>query len=440
MSFTDQRLHQNQEHLSAILMGVYLAGTEKQLCLDHLEELKSLGDTYGIETKGYLTALLHQVDASTYIHKGKVEEIKQMLEKHNANLVIFDDEISPAQQRNLEKILHVPVIDRTELILEIFGQRAHSKEAKLQIELANLKYSYPRLKHLWSHFSRQRASGGYLKGAGEKQIEVDRRLIQRRKQRLQKELKEVEKYRLLQKEKRLQSKIPTFAIIGYTNAGKSTLLKALTDADLFVEDKLFATLDPTTRKYTLPNHQEILMTDTVGFIRKLPHTLVEAFKSTLEAALHDDVLIHVIDVSHPQAKEHAETTLELLKELKADQDLVITVLNKVDQCDNTRLIQQMKLSYPRVVAISALKKQGFEDLLEKMSQVIAFTRVKVSLRIPQKDYAYIALLQNYGIILEQTYEDNDVLITAEIPKRIQNQFQPFLNEELIDFSVHDHEV
>lgn len=420
-------LHEGEES-NALLVGVYTR-THQQTCLEHLDELENLADTFGVPTLEKMACPIRKIEASTYLPKGKLEEIKEHIQKHRVNLVIFDEEISPAQQRNLEKMLRVAVMDRTELILEIFAQRAQTKEARLQIELARTKYEFPRLKRLWSHFSRQRARGGYLKGEGEKQIEIDRRLLKRRLEKLAAELREVKKYRETQKAQRRRSNVPTFAIIGYTNAGKSTLLNALTEAKVLVEDKLFATLDPTTRKFVLPNNQEVLLTDTVGFIRKLPHTLVAAFRSTLEAALQDDVLLHLIDVSHPMAEEHAETTYHLLKELHAQEEAIITVLNKVDLCEDRDKINRLRLRYPKTVLISALNRTGFDELAERMIKELAELRKEVKLKIPQKEYALVATLRREGKVLYEEYEENDVVIRAEMPVILSHHYDAYLIDE-----------
>ncbi|MCB1084024.1 MAG: GTPase HflX, partial [Simkania sp.] len=347
-----------------------------------------------------------------------------------ADVIIFDDEISPNQQRNLEKIFKKPVIDRTELILEIFSQRAQTKEALLQVELAKCQYQLPRLKRLWTHLSRQSAGGkGFLKGEGEKQIEIDRRLVQKRITQLKKGIEEVRHHRDIQRRARKRSGIPTFSIIGYTNVGKSTLLHALTEADVLVEDKLFATLDTTTRKFTLPNHQEILLIDTVGFIRKIPHTLVAAFKSTLEEAVFADILLHLIDVNHPLAEEHAESTYEVLKELSSEKKPIVTVLNKVDALEDKSLIARYKLKYPRVVAISALEEKGFDELLKTMMDVIKDLRKTVYLRIPQKKYSLVSELMKEGHILHQDYEGNDVLVEVEIPMHLEHKVKEYLEDD-----------
>lgn len=397
----------------ALLIGVYRA-KELKTCEEHLEELADLADTFGIQVGGRISCPIRKIDAATYLGEGKLREIKERIDEFGVSIVIFDEEISPAQQRNLEKLLKVAVMDRTELILEIFAGRAQTKEAKLQIELAQTKYEFPRLKRLWSHFSRQRASGGYLKGEGEKQIEIDRRLLSLKIEKLQSELKQVEKSREIQKQARQRSEIPTFALIGYTNAGKSTLLNALTQANVFVEDKLFATLDPTTRKFTLPNNQEVLLTDTVGFIRKLPHTLVAAFKSTLESALHDDVLLHVVDASHKNALEHSKATYEILKELKSENQPIITVLNKSDRC-NIETLNHLRILYPKTVVISAIGGEGLDDLLHLMLMELEKRRKMVKLRIPQEKYGLVSELRRKGHVHYEEYEGNDVILKVEVP-------------------------
>lgn len=421
-------LKETEEGL-AFLIGAYTGGPAKQVCLDHLDELESLAETFGVTVGAKFPCPIRKIESATYLPSGKLEEIKEEIGKVNANLLIFDEEISPAQQRNLEKLLKVAVMDRTELILEIFAQRAQTKEARLQIELAQTKYEFPRLKRLWSHFSRQRASGGYLKGEGEKQIEIDRRLLKNKLEKLASQLNEVKQYRKTQSASRRRSGIPTFAIVGYTNAGKSTLLNALTEARVFVEDKLFATLDPTTRKFVLPNNQEVLITDTVGFIRKLPHTLVAAFRSTLEAALHDDVLLHLVDVSHPSAEEHAETTVKLLEELGAQKDSILTLLNKVDACTDPNRIKRLEIKYPKTIQISALNKTGFEALFHTMIQELSKRRQMVKLKIPQKEYALVALVREQGRVLYEEYDENDVLIKAEIPLSLTYRFDEYRDDE-----------
>ncbi|MCB1116471.1 MAG: GTPase HflX [Chlamydiia bacterium] len=415
---------------TALVAGGYDRAADLPLCKEHLDELASLADTYGFEVVAKEPCSIRTIDAALYFGKGKIQELKEKAEKVGADVVIFDEEISPNQQRNLEKIFKRPVIDRTELILEIFSQRAQTKEAMLQVELAKSHYQLPRLKRLWTHLSRQTAgAGGATKGAGERQIEIDRRLIRKRISKLNREIKEVQRQRETQRHARVRSGIPTFAIIGYTNVGKSTLLNALTEAEVLMEDKLFATLDTTTRKFILPNHQEILLIDTVGFIRKIPHTLVAAFKSTLEEAVYTDILLHLVDVNHPLAEEHAESTYEVLKELGSKEKPIITVLNKVDLLQNKTLIARFKLKYPRVVPISAKTGEGFEELMKMMASVVKDLRKVVKVRIPQKDYALVSELMEEGRVITQDYEGNDILMEVEIPAVMEHKVKEYLEDD-----------
>ena len=424
-------LHQDERGNRALLISVYQGTAQKKICEEHLEELELLVETYGLQVVAKEPCALRKFDASTFISKGKLEELVQKAQELDANPVIFDDEISPAQQRNLEKAFGRTVLDRTEVILGVFAQRAQSKEARLQIELARIKYEAPRLKRLWTHLSRQQAGGGaYLKGEGEKQIELDRRILKKRIDLLQKEIEEVRSYRDTQRASRERSEIPVFAIIGYTNAGKSTLLNALTNANVFVEDKLFATLDTTTRKFNLKNNQDILLVDTVGFIRKLPHLLVAAFRSTLEEALEADILLHLVDVSHPMAEEQAATTHEVLKELGAGTKPIITVLNKIDQCQQPSMIHRIRMSYPKNVLISALKKEGFDELQDMMILELSKQRIDINLKIPQSEYKIVSEVMRVGTILRQDYEGNDVLLSVTLPISFANKLSSYIYEPL----------
>jgi len=420
---------------TALLLGSYTSTKDKPLCEDNLNELERLCDTYGLQAVGKAASPIKKIDAGTYLGSGKLDEMLKMSDEFGADIILFDDEITPNQQRNLEKFFQRPVIDRTELIIEVFAQRALTREARLQVELAKVKYQLPRLKRLWTHLSRQAGSGGggsgggaYLRGEGETQIELDRRMLKARILQLQKEITVVEKQRETQRRQRLRTGIPTFAIVGYTNAGKSTLLNALTKADVFVEDKLFATLDTTTRKFTLPNRQEILLVDTVGFIRKIPHTLVTAFKSTLEEAVHTDILLHLVDVSNSQAELQAEATMHVLKELKADERPIITVLNKIDACQDLGILHRFRLKYPKTVPISALTGEGFDRLMELMVVEIGSLRKTYRLRIPQSHYALVSELMREGRVIQCDYEDNDILLHVEIPGRFDSKVKPFIYE------------
>lgn len=421
-----------KEFKKALLIGIYLKNTEKDACLESLEELERLADTYGLETIEKVPCPLKKISAATILGSGKIEELAAAAAEFNVDVMIFDDEISPNQQRNLEKAFKKPVMDRTELIIGVFSQRAQTREARLQVEMAKIKYELPRLTRLWTHLSRQVAGGGgYLKGAGEKQIELDRRMLRHRVDRLQKEVEEVRQQRATQRHARIRSGIPTFAIVGYTNAGKSTLLHALTKAEVLIEDKLFATLDTTTRKFILPTNEQILLVDTVGFIRKIPHTLIAAFKSTLEEAVYTDVLIHLIDASSPHAIEQAQATLEVLKELGAEDRPIITVLNKIDACENNTMLQKLRVTYPQTIPLSALEGRGFDLLMERMHKTIQTLRKKVSLRIPQSQYAMVSELMREGRILNIEYEENDVLMEVEIPLKLEHRISTFFKHEPI---------
>ncbi len=420
---------------TALLLGAYTSTKDKPACEDYLTELERLCDTYGLKAVAKVACPIKKIDAASFLGSGKLDEMLVLANELAADIVVFDDEITPNQQRNLEAFFKRPVIDRTELIIEVFAQRAQTREARLQVELAKVKYQLPRLKRLWTHLSRQAGSGGgggaggaYLRGEGETQIELDRRMLKSRILQLQKELKVVEKQRETQRRQRLRTGIPTFAIVGYTNAGKSTLLNAMTKADVLVEDKLFATLDTTTRKFSLPNRQEILLIDTVGFIRKIPHTLVAAFKSTLEEAIHTDILLHLVDVSNPMGELQAEATMHVLKELKASDRPIITVLSKIDACQDPGILHRLRLKYPRTLQISALTGQGFDQLMEQMILEIGSLRKTYRLRIPQSHYALVSELMREGKVIQCDYEDNDILLHVEIPGRLESKVQPFIYE------------
>lgn len=413
----------------AMLVAVYHGGEAAlKTCEEHLHELGQLVQTYGALPVHSVTCQLRKIDASTFVSSGKLAELIELANQHSVDFIVFDEEISPSQQRNLEKAFSKSVMDRTEVILEVFAARAQTKEARLQIEFARTKYQYPRLKRLWTHLSRQKGTGGggYLKGEGEKQIELDRRMLKDKMDRLKEEINAVRANRNTQRALRLKSEIPVFAIIGYTNAGKSTLLKALTDADVLIEDKLFATLDTTTRKYTLPNRQNILFIDTVGFIRKLPHLLVAAFKGTLEEAIQADILLHLVDVSHPMAEEQADAVLQVLEELNAEKKPIITVFNKMDCCINQGLINRLRMKYPCNVQISALQRIGFQEFQDVLIRELSKQRCFLSLRIPQKDYSVVSEVMRFGNVLSQEFEENDVLLKVDLPKVTAEKFKKYI--------------
>ncbi|MCH9632600.1 MAG: GTPase HflX [Chlamydiae bacterium] len=409
----------------ALLVGFYTHSTDKPVCNEHLEELRLLVQTFGIDNTEKVSSPLRKVDAATYMGSGKVKELVEYAHANEFDVIVIDNEISPAQQRNLEKVFKCPVMERSEIILGVFAQRAQTKEAKLQIQLAQAKYQRPRLKRLWTHLSRQRGGASYSKGEGEKQLEIDKRLLDKQIIKLEKQLQIVRKHRMTQRSKRLKTAVPTFAIIGYTNAGKSTLLRALTEADILVEDKLFATLDTSTKQFTMPNNQKILLIDTVGFIRKLPHTLIAAFKSTLEESLYTDILLHVVDASNPMAMEQAETTKEVLKELHADKKPTITVINKIDRCTQRASVGRLRMAMPHSVQVSALQKEGFEELFQIMTKFLEGTTKTLQLKIPQNDFKYYSEILQQGTVLEHEYEGNDIVVRATCPLELAARLQRF---------------
>lgn len=414
----------------ALLIGFQKDQEDKTIAISSLLELGRLCDTYGICVHDSKVVTLKKFEAATYMGSGKVQEIAKYVQEHQIDIVILDDPISPHQQRNLEAEIKVPVIDRTELILEVFAKHAQTKEARLQVELAKVRYQLPRLRRLWTHLSRQSARGGaHLKGEGEKQIELDKRMLRRRIDQLKDEIEAIENTRKTQRQQRLKAKIPTFAIVGYTNAGKSTLLNALTQAGVLAEDKLFATLDTTTKSFELPNHQKILLIDTVGFIQKIPHGLIAAFKSTLEEIHFTDILLHVVDISNPEAYPQAEATLEILKELNCEHIPTLTLLNKYDALTDKSQVMKFKLKIPKVIPISAKTHEGFDKLLESMQYEISSLRKTVKVKIPQSRYDLVSRLIKDAMVIEQEYVDNDVIMEVEIPKLLEHEIKPYIIEE-----------
>ncbi|MCB1213551.1 MAG: GTPase HflX [Chlamydiia bacterium] len=420
----------NTEHSTALAIATFRHKKQQVETQEHIDELALLSETYGVPVIHKELVHAREYNASTFISQGKLEELIELAKSLNVSLILFDDEISPAQQRNLERRFELTVMDRTELILEVFYQRAQTKEAHLQIELAHAQYQFPRLKRMWTHLSRQTATAGtaggaYLKGVGEKQIEIDRRLLEKRIAQLKKQLSEVEQHRETQRSARHSALIPIFAIVGYTNAGKSTLINALTDAGTFVEDKLFATLDTTTRKMHLSCGQELLLIDTVGFIRKLPHQLVAAFKSTLEEAIAVDVLLHVIDVTHHAAMEQAETTLKVLKELGAANKPIITLLNKIDLLEDQSVLMRFRLRFPKCVAISAKERLGFDALEETIRQEIKLTRQHMLLKIPYVEQSLVYEIQRNALVHSVDYTNDEILIDAELPVALAGRLRKY---------------
>src|SRR5689334_24338042 len=398
----------------ALLIGLEKQGVSKWDLRDSMEELRELASSAGAEVVDTVTQKLQRPTAPYYIGKGKAELIKESLQDRRVTSVIFDDELSPAQGRNLENLLSRKVLDRTQLILDIFAQRARSREGRLQIELAQLQYLLPRLTRMWHHLSRQTGGIG-TRGPGETQLEVDRRRVQERIARLERELESVRKTRAIQREGRKRRQWPVAAVVGYTNAGKSTLLNLLTGADVVTEDKLFATLDPTTRSFVLPNKQRVLLTDTVGFLRKLPHTLIESFKATLEEVVEADLLIHVVDLSHPRVDEHMAAVDAVIKEIGAYGKQTLIVFNKVDSMPDREVVDSYLKRFPGNVAISARTGEGVNKLVQALEVALSSWRLRSRFRISATESALIAEIHRVGHVLELRYEGNDALVVAHVP-------------------------
>jgi GTP-binding protein HflX len=408
----------------ALLIGLEKEGVSKWDLRDSMDELRELANSAGAHVVNTVTQKLRKPTAPYYIGRGKAELIKESFKDQQVTSVIFDDELSPAQGRNLENLLSRKVLDRTQLILDIFAQRARSREGRLQIELAQLQYLLPRLTRMWNHLSRQTGGIG-TRGPGETQLEVDRRRVQERIARLERELEGVRKVRSVQRQGRKRHQWPVAAVVGYTNAGKSTLLNLLTGADLVTENKLFATLDPTTRSLTLPNRQRLLLTDTVGFLRKLPHTLIESFKATLEEVSEADLLIHVVDLSHPRVDEHIEAVNKVTKELGAFGKQTLLVFNKIDALANDELVGAYRNRFPGSVAISARRGTGVAGLVQALQDGLASWRLRSRFRVPLSEAGLIAEIHRIGHVLELRYEDEFALIVAHVPPQLQQKLAAF---------------
>lgn len=408
----------------ALLIGLETAGVSKWDLQDSMDELRELASSAGAEVVDTVTQKLQRPTAPYYIGKGKAELIKDSFQHRQVTSVIFDDELSPAQGRNLENLLSRKVLDRTQLILDIFAQRARSREGRLQIELAQLQYLLPRLTRMWHHLSRQTGGIG-TRGPGETQLEVDRRRVQERIARLERELEEVRKTRSVQRQGRKRHQWPVAAVVGYTNAGKSTLLNLLTGADVVTEDRLFATLDPTTRSLVLPNKQRVLLTDTVGFLRKLPHTLIESFKATLEEVSEADLLIHVVDLSHARVEEHMAAVDAVIKELDAFGKQTLIVFNKIDTLPNGDLIDSYLKRFPGSVAISARTGAGVNNLVGALQDALSAWRLRSRFQIPVSESALIAEIHRVGHVLELRYEGGDAIVVAHVPPQLESKLTQY---------------
>ncbi len=424
----------------AVLVGVELTGDPGLLSLDDsLDELALLAQTAGLQVAGRLTQRLDHPNSATFIGSGKLEELNTMVVEMGANVVIVDDELSPNQQREIEKVLgqEVKVIDRTALILDIFARHASTREGAVQVELAQYEYRLPRLTRAWTHLARQAggraggASGGVgVRGPGETQLEVDRREIGRRISSLKSELEDIRQHREQYRARRRQSPTPVVAVVGYTNAGKSTLLNAISNADVVAEDQLFATLDPTTRRVELPSGRLALFTDTVGFIQKLPTTLVASFRATLEEINEADLLLHVVDASHANADEQVAAVEEVLEELGAGDKPVITALNKVDRLDSddpevASWLATAQADYPNAVVISALRGTGMDTLLNLIDDRLRQEMVHVRMLIPYQHGDLVSLFHQYGHVEQEEYTGEGTIMEGRLPASMAGRFTKY---------------
>lgn len=420
-----------------LLIGIEIGNQPRNLSIDDsLEELSLLARTAGLQTVGSTNQKLVRPNPKTLIGSGKVEEIIGIVDELEADIVLFDDELSPRHQRELEKAFgdDVQVIDRTALILDIFAQHATTHEGSLQVELAQYEYRLPRLTKAWTHLARQAGGGGGsagstggvgLRGPGEKQLELDRRDIRRRIDHLKQELKKVSKHRGRHRAKRKKAKIPVVALVGYTNAGKSTLLNQLTGADVFVADQLFATLDPTTRRVELPGNNLALFTDTVGFIQKLPTTLVEAFQATLEEITEADLLLHVIDITHPNVHSQAASVLETLADISADHVPSISVLNKIDLLENPEEAANTLDGYEFSVGISAQTGIGVADLLSLVNSKLFENYLDIEILLPFQEGALTALFHQEGKVDHVEHTGEGILMKGSIPSRYVERYKVY---------------
>ena len=410
----------------ALLVGVIMPEDTNTDYEESLHELAELAANLDYTVKSSILLKLRKPQARFLVGPGKAEEIMALAEENQCGTIVFDEPLLPSQQRNWEKASEINVIDRQEIILDIFADRAQTKEAVLQVELARLQYELPRMKRLWTHLDRQRGGGAVQRGEGEAQIEIDQRLIRKRIAKVKTELEQVVKRRGVQRKLRRKVPVPTAAIVGYTNAGKSTLLNRLTGSEVLAADKLFATLDPTSRKLHLPSGRNFVATDTVGFVRRLPHRLIQAFKATLEEALVADVLIHVLDASNPAAPAHFKTTLEVLAELHANEKPRITVFNKSDLLGCDTLRWELKHLVPDGIFLSAQTGEGAEALLQALEDHLRRAPVLTQVLLPYDQYDLVAQLHKTGSIQkEEDLDDGIHLLLHDIPPHLTSRIEPF---------------
>lgn len=409
----------------ALLVGAYVEHADHDDAESLLEELDELVNTLGVPVIDRMLVHHREKHARYLLGSGKAQEIADLAKDQQIDVIIFDNELTPAQQRNWEKLSSLCVIDRQEVILDIFGKRAQTREARLQVDLAKMEYSLPRLTRAWSHLGQQGGGIG-AKGEGESQLEQDKRKIRGQIDRLKSELVDVRRQRATQRKLRKRAPVPNIAIVGYTNAGKSSLLRRLTGASVLIEDKLFATLDTTTRKIDLPNNQPLLLTDTVGFVRKLPHRLVEAFNATLEEAALSEFLIHLLDASAPRVLEFHETTRKVLAELGANERQALIVFNKIDKVTDPAALASLRMRFPDALFISVATGAGIDALIEQLSSLAGDQMRTLELSIPQTRADLIARLHREAQVISTDYTDGDARMTARVPARLAHACTEFL--------------
>lgn len=408
----------------ALLVSAYTDTSGKEDADDLLNELAELVRTLGVPVVGRMLAYNREPQARLLVGSGKAEEICEYARSLDCDVIIFDNELTPAQQRNWETLAKITVIDRQEIILDIFGARAQTREAKIQVDLARMTYSLPRLTRAWGHLGKQGGGIG-AKGEGESQLEQDKRKIRGQMDRLKRDLVEVRRNRANQRKDRKRAPVPNAAIVGYTNAGKSSLLRRLTGADVLVEDALFATLDTTTRKIDLPNKRPLLLTDTVGFIRKLPHQLVESFNATLEEAVMADFLVHLLDASHPRVLEFHGTTMKVLEELGADTKKTITVFNKIDRIEDPLARTMLRNAYPDAIFVSVHTGEGLGELVERLGELVGGETGDMLLHLPHDRSDLLARVHREGVVRETGYEEEFIRIRATVTGRLREVLAPF---------------
>lgn len=421
-------LKENEKKVErAVLIGLRKEKMTNNEVEIHLEELESLVDNLKIDVVGKKICPLRKPSSRFLLGSGKAEEIRDFCQRISADCLVFDDDITPSQQRNWEQLTGICVIERHEVILDIFSSRAQTREAKLQTSLARAKYNLPRLNRAWTHLDRQRGGGVGQKGEGEQQMELDKRMIGQRIKKLEQELTEVRRQRETQRKRRRKLPVPNAAIVGYTNAGKSTILNHMTGATVLAADKLFATLDPTTKPIILPNQQKLLLTDTVGFIRKLPHQLVESFKATLEEAVMSDFILHVVDVTSPYVYEHYDTTLEVLEDIGVTDTTIIPVFNKIDALLDKSVLVTIKEKYPEAIFISSKTGKGIDLLEAKMGEILGAKLKEYDLKIPMNRYDVVKLLQRTSDIHSERYEeDNFVYLSVAVLPAVVHEIEEYI--------------